>query len=126
MQIGVGPLRCNCHCVRGVTDCLQEGSLSCAVSSFLTSCWVGIGTVSHYLFLALCQDNIWLHVASPAQVDRALADLVLSLLRVDPAQRLAACDALVHPFFDAISPMRTLMQVPYPPCPPIALHNCTL
>ena len=46
-----------------------------------------------------------------AQVDHALADLILKLLCWDPAKRLSTIDALLHPFFDALSPMRHLLQV---------------
>lgn len=45
------------------------------------------------------------------QVDHALADLILKLLCWDPSQRLSTIDALLHPFFDALSPMRHLLQV---------------
>jgi hypothetical protein len=45
------------------------------------------------------------------QVDRGLADLVMGMLRLDASQRLTAAAALLHPFFDAVSPMRALMQV---------------
>lgn len=45
------------------------------------------------------------------QVDRALADLVLGMLQLDAMRRLTAAAALLHPFFDAVSPMRALMQV---------------
>ena len=45
------------------------------------------------------------------QVDHALADLILKLLCWDPANRLSTIDALLHPFFDALHPMRHLLQV---------------
>ena len=45
------------------------------------------------------------------QVDSALCDLILQLLCWDPAKRLSTADALLHPFFDALSPVRYLLQV---------------
>ncbi len=45
------------------------------------------------------------------QVDQAMADLILKLLCWDPAKRLSTIDALLHPFFDALSPVRHLLQV---------------
>ncbi|CAL8471251.1 g10793 [Coccomyxa elongata] len=57
----------------------------------------------------------WQELLSPlgqelAKVDRNLADVVMGMLQYDPAQRLTAAAALLHPFFDAISPVRALMQ----------------
>ncbi len=40
-----------------------------------------------------------------------MADVVMGMLQYDPTQRLTAAAALLHPFFDAISPVRALMQV---------------
>ena len=48
------------------------------------------------------------------QVDIALCDLILKLLCWDPAKRLSAIDALLHPFFDGLSPLRHLLQVVIP------------
>ena len=45
------------------------------------------------------------------QVDVQLARLVLGLLAYDPSARLSAAAALAHPFFDAVSPARHLLQV---------------
>ena len=45
------------------------------------------------------------------QVDRALADIILKLLCWEPSKRLSTIDALLHPFFDALSPVRHLLQV---------------
>ena len=47
-----------------------------------------------------------------AQVDASLAQLILRLLDCDAHRRLSAAAALLHPFFDALSPMRALAQVP--------------
>ena len=45
------------------------------------------------------------------QVDSALCDLILQLLCWEPMKRLSTLDALLHPFFDALSPVRYLLQV---------------
>ena len=45
------------------------------------------------------------------QVDIALCDLILKLLCWEPVKRLSAMDALLHPFFDDLSPLRHLLQV---------------
>ena len=47
----------------------------------------------------------------PSQVDIALCDLILQLLCWEPVKRLSTVDALLHPFFDALSPVRYLLQV---------------
>ena len=44
-------------------------------------------------------------------MDASLAHMVLQLLDYDPGKRLTAAAALMHPFFDALSPTRTLAQV---------------
>jgi serine/threonine protein kinase len=46
-----------------------------------------------------------------AQVDASLAHLIQLLLEYDADMRLSAAAALLHPFFDALSPMRALAQV---------------
>ena len=48
---------------------------------------------------------------SCVQVDRNLGNVVMGMLQYDPTQRLTAAAALLHPFFDAISAMRDIMQV---------------
>ena len=59
-------------------------------------------------------DEGWLSIAKQPlmmQVDIALCDLVLKLLCWDPTKRLSTIDALLHPFFDVMSPLRHLLQV---------------
>ncbi|KAL4854275.1 Serine/threonine-protein kinase AFC3 [Chlorella vulgaris] len=46
--------------------------------------------------------------AELAGVDAQLANLVIGLLQYDPARRLTAHQALLHPFFDALCPMRAV------------------
>ncbi len=61
--------------------------------------------------------EVWLSaVMQPLlmQVDLALCDLVLKLLCWDPDKRLSTIDALLHPFFDVMSPVRHLLQVQTP------------
>ncbi|KAK9918761.1 hypothetical protein WJX75_006665 [Coccomyxa subellipsoidea] len=64
--------------------------------------------------------QMWHEALSPlgqelAKVDRGLADLVMGMLQLDASQRLTAAAALLHPFFDAVSPMRALMQATLQP-----------
>ena len=59
-------------------------------------------------------DEGWLPIVKQPlvmQVDIALCDLVLKLLCWDPAKRLSTIDALLHPIFDVMSPLRHLLQV---------------
>ena len=57
------------------------------------------------------------------QVDSALCDLILQLLSWNPAKRLSTVDALLHPFFDALSPVRHLLQVQHLMTPSHALEQ---